>query len=173
MSAPGFEASGPERDWAPAQVSGLISSASRIVTCVVMEDLGVGAFGSLRSGAEDEYLLAEDLFVGVRARRGGDRPLCLLAEVCNAVDNEPKLDAAVLDINLYGEFVYSAADRLRMRGTPFVFATIHGPDTIAERFKDVPRGQKTVGAKRALALIEALPGPRPGSETVAARSLAS
>jgi hypothetical protein len=112
--------------------------------------------------AEDEYVLAEELLpVGVRARRGGDRPLRLLAEVCNAVESEPKLDAAVLDINLYGASSSIPQRTVSVvRGTPFVFATIHGPDTVAERFKDVPRGLKTVGAKRALALIEALPGPR-------------
>lgn len=109
--------------------------------------------------AEDEYFLAEELraaLVELGAAVVG--PFASVAEVCRAVEDEPRLDAAVLDINLRGEFVYPAADRLKARGTPFVFATAYNAETIVERFKDVPRGVKPVGPQRALALLEALPG---------------
>jgi len=36
------------------------------------------------------------------------------------------LDAAVLDVNLDGDFVWPAAEALRSRGVPFVFTTGYG-----------------------------------------------
>jgi CheY-like chemotaxis protein len=109
--------------------------------------------------AEDEYVLAEELCLSL-AELGAEviGPFATVDEVCQAIESEPRLDAAVLDINLRGEFVYPAADRLQSRGTPVVFATAYGPDTVAERFKDVPLSLKPVGAKHALALLEALAG---------------
>jgi CheY-like chemotaxis protein len=123
--------------------------------------------------AEDEYVLAEDLCLSL-SELGAVviGPFASLAEVCNAVENEPRLDAAVLDINLRGELVYPAADRLRVCGTPFIFATAYGPDTIAERFKDVPQALKPLGAKRALALLKALPGLGRLPKDAATRALA-
>jgi CheY-like chemotaxis protein len=121
------------------------------------EDRAVSLAGRRVLVAEDEYLLAEELreaLVELGAAVVG--PFASVAEVCQAIEAEPRLDAAVLDINLRGEMVYPAADRLKARGTPFVFATAYGAEAIVERFQDVPRTTKPVGAKRAAALLKAL-----------------
>ena len=55
-----------------------------------------------------------------------------------------KVDAAILDINLDGELVYSLAENLTARKIPFVFATGYGAESIEPRFEHVPVLQKPV-----------------------------
>lgn len=55
-------------------------------------------------------------------------------------------DAAVLDINLRGQLVYPAADALRDRGIPFIFATGYGAANIPLHYRDLPRLQKPFDA---------------------------
>src|SRR6202011_388062 len=45
-------------------------------------------------------------------------------------------DAAILDVSLQSENSYSVADVLRDRGVRFAFATGHGANALAPRFKD-------------------------------------
>jgi CheY-like chemotaxis protein len=45
-------------------------------------------------------------------------------------------DAAVLDVNLGGEFVYGFADRLAAEAVPFIFATGYGRGGLPERWAD-------------------------------------
>jgi two-component sensor histidine kinase/DNA-binding response OmpR family regulator len=54
------------------------------------------------------------------------------------------VDAAVLDINLDGELVYSVADVLAARGIPFVFVTGYGAECIEPRFAHIPVLQKPI-----------------------------
>ncbi len=60
----------------------------------------------------------------------------------DAKDGE--IDAAVLDVNLGGEFVYSVADVLRERGVPFVFVTGYGGESVDPRFADAPILRKPI-----------------------------
>ena len=46
--------------------------------------------------------------------------------------------AALLDVNLAGEFVYPVADVLRARGIPIVFTTGYGGEDVDARYGDVP-----------------------------------
>jgi CheY-like chemotaxis protein len=48
------------------------------------------------------------------------------------------LDAAILDVSLRGHDSFAVAAALRERAVPFVFATGHGRDRIAEPFRDTP-----------------------------------
>jgi CheY-like chemotaxis protein len=52
--------------------------------------------------------------------------------------------AAVLDVNLRGEMIYSLADEIAGRGVPFVFVTGYGSEAIDTRFADIPVLQKPV-----------------------------
>jgi two-component sensor histidine kinase/DNA-binding response OmpR family regulator len=61
-----------------------------------------------------------------------------------AAANDEGVDAAVLDINLDGEMVYSLADLLSARGIPFVFVTGYGNESIDGRFAHVPVLQKPI-----------------------------
>jgi CheY-like chemotaxis protein len=47
-----------------------------------------------------------------------------------------ELDGAILDVSLCNEECYRVADALRDRGVPFAFATGHGMNGVADRFKD-------------------------------------
>jgi len=56
--------------------------------------------------------------------------------------NTSSVDAAVLDINLNGKFVYPVTDVLNARCIPFVFVTGYAPETLDRRFSEVPLIQK-------------------------------
>ncbi|MFL4978991.1 MAG: response regulator [Xanthobacteraceae bacterium] len=61
-----------------------------------------------------------------------------------AAATDESVDAAVLDINLDGEMVYSLAEMLSARGIPFVFVTGYGSESIDGRFAHVPVLQKPI-----------------------------
>jgi two-component sensor histidine kinase/DNA-binding response OmpR family regulator len=61
-----------------------------------------------------------------------------------AAATDEAVDAAVLDINLDGEMVYSLAEMLSARGIPFVFVTGYGSESIDGRFAHVPVLQKPI-----------------------------
>jgi CheY-like chemotaxis protein len=44
------------------------------------------------------------------------------------------IDAAILDVNLGGEFVFPVADMLVARNVPFVFSTAYGTPELLERY---------------------------------------
>ena len=104
---------------------------------------------------EDVYFVADDIAAALRD--GGavvvgpapDRGTAL-----SLIASE-RIDAAVLDINLHGEAVYSVADALLARGTPFVFATGYGKGSIPAAYGDVPLWEKPFDTA---ALIRSLPG---------------
>lgn len=93
---------------------------------------------------EDEYFLADDvqrllqaegaIMIGPAAT--SDAALDLLIDQA--------VDLVVLDINLRGVDVYSLADELVTRGTPFLFATGYDADHIPDRFRDIVYLQKPV-----------------------------
>ena len=56
-----------------------------------------------------------------------------ISEAMKAID-ETAPDAAILDVNLAGQLVYPVADRLAALGTPFVFVTGYGRESIDQRF---------------------------------------
>jgi two-component SAPR family response regulator len=54
------------------------------------------------------------------------------------------IDAAILDVNLAGEFVYPLAELLRKRKIPFVFATGYSAESIDQRFAEISVLQKPI-----------------------------
>jgi len=93
---------------------------------------------------EDEVLvgmLMRDLIVEMGYFVSG--PFCSLAEANAAVDAQA-FDAAILDVNLGGEFVYPLADRLQGLGVPCVFITGYDQEAIEPRFARLPILQKPV-----------------------------
>ena len=73
---------------------------------------------------EDDYFIMDDLRQGLE-RRGATvlGPASSLEEALDIATATPRIDAAVLDINLHGEMAFSVADALRARGVPIVFAS--------------------------------------------------
>ena len=70
-------------------------------------------------------------------------PFSRVSDACRALQDN-KVDAAILDINLGGEMVYSLAELLTARKIPFVFATGYGAESIETRFEHIPVLQKPI-----------------------------
>lgn len=60
-----------------------------------------------------------------------------VAQALDQVDKvAPKVDVAILDVNLGGERVYPVADALAARDVPFMFATGYGPEGLDDRYPE-------------------------------------
>ncbi len=51
---------------------------------------------------------------------------------------EAAVEAAILDINIGGQFTYPVADILQARGVPVIFATGYGASALPERYRSTP-----------------------------------
>lgn len=111
---------------------------------------------------EDETLVAmqlEDIFEDLRLDLVGfamrvPRALAMLGET-------PRIDVAVLDMNIAGEKVYPVAEALRARGVPIVFATGYGRGGLLEEWQVHPVLQKPYTASQiAEAIRDALENRR-------------
>lgn len=94
---------------------------------------------------EDEYFLAIDLereLVEAGAIVVG--PVASVEDALALIEREPRLDAAVLDLNLGGEMVFPVADALTMRFVPFLFATGYNARDIPLRYARVTRCEKPI-----------------------------
>ena len=70
-------------------------------------------------------------------------PFSRVSDACRALQDN-QVDAAILDVNLDGELVYSLAELLTARKIPFVFATGYGVESIESRFEHIPVLQKPI-----------------------------
>lgn len=59
-----------------------------------------------------------------------------------AIIDAQAIGAAVLDVNLNGQFSYPIADALTARGVPFVFSTGYAKDRLLTAYRDCPVLQK-------------------------------
>lgn len=92
---------------------------------------------------EDEYLLADDLSLALEAAGAVViGPVPSVAEAVTLIEQAPRIDLAVLDVNLRGEMVFPVADALDGRGVPFVLATGYDQWALPERFSSVPHIEK-------------------------------
>jgi len=97
---------------------------------------------------EDEYLLADELRVELESAGAivlG--PVAALIDAVELIQTEGIIDGALLDANLSGEMVFSAADMLIDRGVPIVFTTGYDASVIPSRFREVARCEKPVSIK--------------------------
>jgi DNA-binding response OmpR family regulator len=103
---------------------------------------------------EDEALIALDIETALKS--GGCEvlgPVGTLAEAARLAA-DTTLDAAVLDINLGNEKVFSVADALAERGVPFVFLTGYETDILPKRHHDRPSITKPCRPAVLLDLLE-------------------
>lgn len=106
---------------------------------------------------EDEYLIADDLrnaLTGAGAEVLG--PIGSVEGATDFIAGEPRIDAAILDVNLRGEMVFPVADALRERGVPFAFATGYDQWALPDRFADAPRYEKPFNVERITAVLRPL-----------------
>lgn len=92
---------------------------------------------------EDEYFIADDIALAL-ARIGADvvGPFGHIEHGIARLKQKPKIDLAVLDINLNGAKVFDLAAELQDTDVPFIFATGYGYGFVPERFANVPRWEK-------------------------------
>jgi CheY-like chemotaxis protein len=88
--------------------------------------------------AEDNYLLALDLSTELESL-GAEvlGPIADLDTALGLVMSERQIDAAVIDINLNGEFAYHLVDELVRRDIPVVFSTGCDRDAVPYRLRHI------------------------------------
>lgn len=112
--------------------------------------------------AEDEYLLASEMAQDL-SNLGASviGPTGKLDAALDLIAQTPRIDVAVLDINLRGEMTFALADALRDRQVPILFATGYSDTMLPERYRDTPRCEKPVGVGQLRTAIKALMDPAP------------
>jgi CheY-like chemotaxis protein len=87
---------------------------------------------------EDEYLIATTLsgqLEGVGSIVVG--PVASVERAIKAIESNPEIDAAVLDVNLGGVMAYPVADALLARNTPFVFTSGYENGPLRKRYPQI------------------------------------
>lgn len=94
---------------------------------------------------EDEHVVADLMAQCLMSRGFGVvGPAASVQDAMALLNGDDAPDAATLDINLRGEMVFPVADRLLMRGVPFVFTTGYDVGGVPERFSHVRLWTKPV-----------------------------
>ena len=113
---------------------------------------------------EDEYLIALDA-EQILAELGAKVVIATNLEEADKLATAGGFDAAVLDVNINGEFSFPIAEKFRQCGTPVVFAS--GYELKARRFPGADLGvciSKPYTAERLRqAVADALAGVKEGS----------
>lgn len=104
---------------------------------------------------EDEYLIAMDMSCFLEELGAVIvGPESSVFDAMNHINNNTRIDAAILDVNLRKEFVYPVADALRSRGIPFIFATGYDAKSIKCEYLDIPRCQKPVSSEKIIQILK-------------------
>lgn len=96
---------------------------------------------------EDEYIQAFD-YRNELLDRGAEvtGPIATVEDAIERVRQSSPIDAAVVDLNLGGEFSYPLVDELVKRDVPVLFASAYGAEVLPYRFRHIPRCQKPLRA---------------------------
>jgi two-component sensor histidine kinase len=136
-----------QKEWAP---TGLKCTLRLPMAHFTLRDQAAGAVGEERPDieltrirnrnilvVEDEPLIA---MMTSRSLKELDAsvvgPFATASEASDALSS--CVDAALLDVNIGGEYVYELATELDKRGVPFIFVTGYHAGAIDERFADAP-----------------------------------
>ena len=93
---------------------------------------------------EDNYYLASEMCAAL-----SDQDAAIVGPTADVEEAQEllaatKLDCAVLDINLHGEFTFELAEELRRRGVPLIFTTGYDETIIPLPLLDAVRLEKPV-----------------------------
>lgn len=69
-------------------------------------------------------------------------PVSSVSDALKMVAEEADLDAALLDVNVAGTYVFPVAEALKARGVPFVFSTGYGEGGLPDEWRGQPTIQK-------------------------------
>ncbi|MEG3177705.1 response regulator [Sphingomonas sp. RB3P16] len=98
---------------------------------------------------EDEYMLADELqaeLTDLGATVIG--PAGTIEDAIDLIASAVKIDGAILDVNLEGEWAFPAADALAERQVPFLFTTGYDQSVLPSRFSDIVLCQKPINIRR-------------------------
>jgi two-component SAPR family response regulator len=103
---------------------------------------------------EDEFFVGVDL-VEELEREGAETlgPVSNFSEALSLVEEGAELDAAILDINLHGEFAFPVALALEFRRVPFVFATAHDHRSLPKRYAHITHCQKPISTESVVGAV--------------------
>lgn len=103
---------------------------------------------------EDEYFLADELHSALLdAGALVIGPVGTVDQAVSLISSDQRIDGAILDINLGGDWVFPAADELIKRSVPFLFTTGYGASTIPPRFEHVTLCEKPVNIRQVTAAL--------------------
>jgi CheY-like chemotaxis protein len=92
---------------------------------------------------EDEFLLADDLAQSLEENGAVVLgPVRTVSAALDLIESQPRLDAALLDVNLGREQVFPVAEALEALHVPFCFTTGYELSSIPERFAGITRFEK-------------------------------
>ena len=100
---------------------------------------------------EDEYFIADEIREGLVAL-GAEvlGPFPDFDAAAAILRNGPRIDVALLDVNVRSEMVFPLARALRSRDVPVVFTTGYDKDVLGPEFQDVMLWQKPLNLATAL-----------------------
>ena len=90
---------------------------------------------------EDESIIAMALEDMLHAAGASTLPTASLAEAAALLEGG-EIDAAILDVNVYGESSFALAEQLLERAIPFIFATGYGSAVHPPSLAEVPTVSK-------------------------------
>jgi DNA-binding response OmpR family regulator len=103
---------------------------------------------------EDEYFIASELKVLLESRDAAVLgPVAHLEAAIALIDDGP-IDAAILDINIEGDFSFPVVDRLIDRAVPVMFITGYDHWSIPPAYRDMPRLTKPFANTALIALLQ-------------------
>ncbi len=104
--------------------------------------------------AEDEYVIADEFCMELQdAGAVVVGPVATLDTLLRMIASGPRLDGAVLDVNLGGEMSFAAADELISAGVPFIFTTGYDASSIPGRFEHIARCEKPISIAKVVHAI--------------------
>jgi DNA-binding response OmpR family regulator len=105
---------------------------------------------------EDEYFIASDLKQALEAAEARViGPVATLGAALLLAEAE-QLDAAILDVNLEGDFSFPLAEQLTQKGVPYLLLTGYDGWALPDKYRDVPRVAKPFAPSAVVSSIEGL-----------------
>lgn len=96
---------------------------------------------------EDEYVIAVSLRDHLQAIGSTViGPVPSVEKAIQLIESNPRIDAAILDLNLGGSKAYPVADALQARKIPFIFASGYGDEDLSNLYPNV-RNAKTLSIR--------------------------
>jgi len=104
--------------------------------------------------AEDNWVVADELSRALtEAGALAVGPVSSVQDVVDRLAPGEAPNAAVLDINLRGEWIYPAVDRLMRLGVYVVFLTGYDAETIPRAYRTIPCFEKPTAPDRIVAAL--------------------